>query len=84
MIQVGQEPFEFSFVQEALVEGSASERKRLRRGTQLLFQCEKELQREYCFVKEKSESPQSRTFANSEGGVLNILPGKVPPLMQCS
>ena len=36
------------------------------------------------FVKEESESPQSGIFANSEGGVLNILPGTVPPLVQCS
>ena len=59
---------------------------RLRRGTQLLFQCEKELLREYCFVKEKCRRQFGKELAgtNFEGGVLNILPVTVAQLMQCS
>ena len=49
------------FVQLALLERSASERQRLRRGTAWIVS-EKEEQRVYCLVKEESESPQSRNF----------------------
>ena len=60
--------------------------RRLRRRTQLLFQCEKELQREHCFVEEecRSQFGKKLTGTNFEGGALNTLPGTVPLLVQYS
>ena len=51
---------------------------------QLLLVSEKEEQRVYCFARESRSHLSRGIFANSEGGVLNILPGTVPLLVQYS